>query len=77
MNLTDIGLIVIAIAWLVQLVYSYKGNKKISNYFIIGYIIGVALLVISIFQSTGVISYYELGTLVAAALVLIFNNKKK
>jgi len=41
-----IGLGVIAIAWILQLVYSWKGKKDIQSKFLIVYAIGTALLII-------------------------------
>jgi hypothetical protein len=76
-NLVEIGLPVIALAWLVQLGFALKGRKEIRPEFIVLYIIGVACLVAGDFL-TGltVLSYLEMGTLVAALLVLIKVLKK-
>ena len=43
---TIIGLSVIIIAWVVQLVYSWKGKKEIQTNFIIIYALGTGLLII-------------------------------
>jgi hypothetical protein len=71
-DLVQIGLPLIALAWLVQLFFSFKGKNDIRPEFIIMYMIGVLLLVIQ--DSTvglTVWSYLEIGTLVAAGLVLV------
>lgn len=70
MNLAGIGLILIAIAWIVQLAFSWKGNKSINPLFIIIYMAGVLLLVIADYIQTSVLSYFELLTLIAASIVL-------
>jgi len=77
MDLASIGLILIAVAWLIQLFFVIKGKKEIQPFFIIFYMLGVAFLVISAYLASSVISYYELGTLVAAAIVLVYSFKKK
>lgn len=41
-----IGLGVIGLAWILQLVYSWRGKKEIQNKFLIIYSIGTALLII-------------------------------
>ena len=41
-----IGLSVIALGWILQLVYSWKGKKDIQSKFLIVYSIGTALLII-------------------------------
>jgi hypothetical protein len=45
MDLGLIGLVVIAIAWLLQLVSSWKGKKEIKKCFLIVYVIGVLLII--------------------------------
>ncbi len=71
--IAQIGLILVAVAWLIQLVFAFRGNKDIRPEFIISYLVGVGLLVISYIQSNtwNAMSYLELGTFVAALLVLI------
>ena len=70
MNLAGIGLILIAVAWIVQLVFSWKGNKSINPLFIITYMAGVLLLVIADYIQTSILSYFESLTLIAAGIVL-------
>lgn len=77
LDLATSGLIIIAIAWLVQLYQVIKINKNISPFFIIAYIVGVSMLVISGYLANAPVSYFELGTLVAAAIVLVVVLKKK
>ena len=73
----SIGLIVIAIAWIVQLVVSWK-SKKIQPAFIILYMLGVLILMISGYFSDLPVSPYEIFTFIAALIVLIivFTLKK-
>ncbi|MDD3861608.1 MAG: hypothetical protein PHP74_01835 [Candidatus Gracilibacteria bacterium] len=77
LNLATGGLLIIAVAWLFQLYQVIKINKNITPIFIIGYMIGVSMLVISGYLAKMPVSYFELGTLIAATLVLIFVLKKK
>ena len=77
MNLAEIGLILVAASWIVQLAFSWKGNKSINPFFIIIYISGVILLVIADYLQTNVLSYFELLTLIAAGIVLLKISKKK
>lgn len=76
-SLAQIGLIIIAIAWLIQLYFSFKGKREIRKEFIIAYMIGVLCLVIEDFKvGLNAMSYFEIGTFIAALLVLIKNFKK-
>jgi len=77
MDLTQLGLIIIAIGWLIQLFYVFKNKKEIQPWFVICYMVGVLVLMIGIYQASKTISYYELLTLVASALVLIKIIKKR
>ena len=71
MNLGEIGLLAIAAAWLVQLVYSWKGDKAIRPQFIICYMLGVIALVVDDYLATSTLSYFELLTCVLAGIVLV------
>lgn len=71
MNLASTGLLLVAIAWIIQLLSSWKGNKAIHPAFIISYMIGVLALVIADYIETSVLSYFELLTFIAAGIVLI------
>lgn len=77
LNLATGGLLIIAVAWLFQLYQVIKINKNISPLFIVAYMVGVGMLVISGYLAKAPVSYFELGTLVAATIVLIFVLKKK
>ncbi|MEI6731296.1 MAG: hypothetical protein WCK90_01315 [archaeon] len=75
-----IGLVVIAIAWIVQLVFSWKSNK-IQPAFIVLYMLGVLIMVVSGYFAKLPVSPYEIFTLLAALVVLIrtltLKNKRK
>lgn len=79
MNLSFIGLVLIAIAWLIQLVFSWKGNRVIHPVFIVFYMIGVLALVAADYAATKTLSYFELLTFISAGLLLwrIVAVKKK
>jgi len=66
----SIALIIIAIAWIVQLVLSWK-SKKIQPAFIILYMLGVLIMVISGYVAKLPVSPYEIFTFIAALAVLI------
>ena len=72
-NLISIGLVVIALAWLIQLVYAFLGKIDIRPEFIICYMIGVGMIVLSYIKegTWNSLSYFELGTFIAAFLVLM------
>jgi len=76
MGLAQIGLVSIAVAWIIQLVASWKGNKNISPAFIIVYMLGVLALVIADYMGTSVLSYFELLAFIAAGIVLLKILKK-
>jgi len=76
MGLAQIGLVSIAVAWIIQLVASWKGNKNINLAFIIVYMLGVLALVIADYMATSVLSYFELLTFIAAGIVLLKTSKK-
>ena len=78
MDLVTLGLIIIALAWLVQLIISWRrGSKEIIKAFLILYVIGVLLLVISGYinsDTTG--ATFNLLTLVLAFLVWFTTLRK-
>lgn len=76
MELAQIGLILIAVAWIIQLAVSWKGNKNIHPVFILVYMAGVLALVIADYRETNILSYFELLTLIAAGIVLLKILKK-
>jgi len=71
MNLATIGLILIAVAWIIQLVFSWKGNREIHPVFILCYMIGVLGMVVADYLQTSTLSYFEFLTLIAAGALLI------
>ena len=66
----SIGLIVIALAWVVQLVKSWN-SKKIQPVFIILYMLGVLILMVSGYVAKLPVSPYEIFTFIAALVVLV------
>lgn len=71
MNLAFAGLVLIAVAWLVQLAFSWKGNREIHPIFIVCYMIGVLGLIIADYLEKSTLSYFELFTVIAAGLLLL------
>jgi hypothetical protein len=53
MTLAETGLAVIVAAWAIQLAYVQKGNREISSMLLIGYGLGLTLLVADSFTSQG------------------------
>ncbi|MFH0831337.1 MAG: hypothetical protein V1886_00505 [archaeon] len=72
------GLVIIAVAWLVQLFFSLKGKNDIRPEFIASYLVGVGFLIASYIQgnSWDAMSYFELSTFIAALIVLVNRIKK-
>lgn len=80
MDLVAIGLITVGLAWLVQLVMSWKGDNKIQPAFILLYMLGVFLMMLAGYLGNAGVSPYEVVTFVAALMVLLrisFPGKKK
>jgi len=77
MGLVQIGLSVIAIAWLIEIFYLWKGKKDIKPMFVIAYMLGVLVLVLNEYQSGSQTIYYEFCTLVLSGIVLIMLYFKK
>lgn len=72
MNMASIGLILIALAWLVQLYFLFKGNREIQPAFIVLYMIGVLGLVVNNTAASGIAgAKFELFTLIASGIALI------
>jgi len=71
LNLAQIGLILIMVAWLIQLLLTLKGSNRIQPLFILCYMIGVLLMVLADYMATSVLSYFEALTFAAAGIVLI------
>jgi len=77
LSLADLGLVIIAFAWLVQLYQVVRVNKNISPLFVFGYMLGVGMLVVSAWVGNVSVSYFELATFLAATLVLVFILRNK
>lgn len=70
-NLAQIGLILIMVAWLIQLGFSLKGNNQIQPAFIVCYMLGVLGMIVSDYLATSVLSYFEALTFIASGIVLV------
>ena len=77
-DLSLIGLLVIAVAWLIQLVYVFKKSREIKKSFVLVYAIGVLLLVIQGYNNGDTNGLtLNLLSLVLAVLVLLSLAMKK
>ena len=77
MDLSSIGLIVITVSWIIQFVFSIRGNKNVRPEFVIAYCTGVLLLVIDGFTNNLVnLAVLNIASLVGALLVLTATLKK-
>ncbi len=66
------GFVLIAIAWIIQLIYIARGDRTIQPLFIGVYILGVIVLVTSdIIAGVIDVAYAELVTIAASVLTLI------
>jgi hypothetical protein len=66
------GFGLIALAWIIQLVYIVRGNRNVQPLFIGVYIVGVIILAASDVMGGAVdIAYAELVTIIASLLVLM------
>ena len=70
-NLAPIGLLLIMVAWFIQLIFSFKGNNQIQPAFIICYMVGVLAMVVSDYLRTSSLSYFEALTFIASGIVLV------
>ena len=70
-NLSTIGLLLIMVAWFIQLGLSSKGNNKIQPAFIACYMVGVLAMIVSDYLKTSVLSYFEALTFIASGIVLV------
>jgi hypothetical protein len=80
MDLVITGLIIISIAWLIQLIFLMKGKKELSSWFVACYALGVLVLVINEYKSGSGTIYYESAAFILSLLVLIksiYHKKKK
>jgi hypothetical protein len=71
LDFAQIGLILIALAWVVQLVVSLRGNVEIRPSFIILYMLGVLGMVVADYRKTSTLSYFEALTFIAAGALLV------
>lgn len=75
---SEIGLVLIAIAWLIQMIFSFSKKEGIVPSFILCYMAGVVILVFDGFVSGATwMAVLNLVTFVFAFLVLIAVSKKK
>ena len=73
-----IGLSIIIIAWLIQLAYSWKGNREIKKRVLIVYAIGVALLVIDGYMTNVPdVAIFNLVSLILVMTLLIRIGSRK
>ena len=70
-NYAELGLILIAVAWVAQLVVSWKGNFEIRPVFILLYMLGVLGLIVVDYLQTSTLSYFEALTFLAAGALLV------
>ena len=70
--LDQIGLIIIAVAWLIQLLFLIKGKKDLRLEFVIAYLIGIGLLIAGAMKEKNFndMFYLQILTFIAAFLVL-------
>ncbi len=66
--LNIIGLILVCIAWIIQLYFVSKGDKEIKTSFLLIYIIGVAFLLVNEFK---VSFWLDLLSIILALVILI------
>ncbi len=71
-SLMLVGFGLIALAWIIQLVYIARGDRSIQPLFIGVYVVGVVVLVASdVIAGVIDVAYAELVTIVASMLTLI------
>jgi hypothetical protein len=66
MSLLHIGLLIVIAAWLVQLYYLFKGDKKLQPFFVIIYLLGMIFIILGSGWDL-----FQAGCLIAALLVLV------
>ena len=77
MDLTIVGLGIIVVAWLVQFVYMIIKKNKVNPFFVLIYIIGVAVLTYNGFAVNMTwVGILELASLIASGLVFAVSLKK-
>ncbi len=77
--LTEAGLAVMILAWAVQLAYVQKGRKEISGILLMGYGLGLALLVADSCTSQGLslIGWLNLAILILVLAILAKTHGKR
>ena len=71
-SLMLVGFGLIALAWIIQLVYIVRGNREVQSLFIGVYIVGVIVLAASDVIGGAVdIAYAELVTIIVSLLTLV------
>jgi hypothetical protein len=70
-NLAQIGLLLIMVAWFIQLGFSLKGKNQIQPAFILCYMVGVLAMIVSDYLQTSVLSYFEALTFLASGILLV------
>ncbi|MGA9079168.1 MAG: hypothetical protein WB581_02900 [Halobacteriota archaeon] len=71
-SLMLVGFGLIAVGWIIQLVYIVRGNRNVQPLFIGVYIVGVIILTASDVMGGAVdIAYAELVTIIASLLALV------
>lgn len=75
---SELGLLIIVIAWLIQMIFSFSGRKGIVPSFILCYMAGVIILVVDSFMNKLTwIAILNLAAFVLALLALIAIHTKK
>ena len=77
MDWATLGLLIIALAWLVQMVFYYKGKKEIKKEFVGLYMLGVVFLLINYWVTSGIIHPFELLTLLLSGAIFFKGCCKK
>jgi hypothetical protein len=73
--LSNIGLLIITIAWVIQFLNTSKKNKKISINFVLMYVFGVAFLVLDGWKN-GWNSLTNLNLICGIVAILTYNKIK-
>lgn len=77
-NFSIIGLIIIIIAWALQLLYIWQGGRKINKLLLVGYILGLILLIYDGFKNNIILtSILNLIILILILLILFKISFKK
>jgi len=79
MENTLIGLTIVSLGWLIQAIYSWKGRKDVQDWFLVLYLIGVAVLIFDGFvNDLAGMAILNLASFVFALIVWMkVNNSKK